>query len=222
MFLKKNKYTILFLLLCIGFFGLVIYSANCKPCKREGFVGIDYTDYYKKDFRVLDNQDYGNAQNKNSKFYDPYASYQILDLHKGRNLTYGKPLDEGIPFEEEKYDTKERKIDELKFLSELKNIDRLSETQFKETKAYKLYPLMLKGTNLKDEQPYNSETISEKENLGNTLDVKTNQDELTEKQDRFVQGSTFDATKFIEDNSQNMIQRDMIKTKDSSNSVIQI
>jgi hypothetical protein len=222
MFLKKNKYNILFLLLCIGFFGLVIYSANCKPCKREGFDGSDFIDYYKKDIKVLDNEDYGNSQNKKSKFYDPYASYQILDLYKGRNLTFGKPLGEGIPFVEEDIDAKERKIDELKFLSELKNIDRLSETQFKETKAYKLYPHVLKSNNLEGEQGYNLETISQKEDIGNTLDVKTNQNELTEKQDRFVQGSTFDANKFIEDNSQNMIQRDMVKTDDSSNSVVQI
>ena len=214
MFLKKNKYTILFLLFAAVFFAFVIHSANCKPCKREGFDGKDFIDYYKKDFKVLDHEDYGDAQNKNSKFYDPYASYPFLDLHKGRNLTFGKLLGEGIPFEEENIDVKKRKIDELKFLSKLKNIDRLTETQFKETKAYKLYPHVLKETNLKNEQSYNLETISEKEDLGNTLDVKTNHNELREKQERIFQ----DAINFNKDNSKNIIQRDIVKT----GSVVQI
>ena len=78
---------------------------------------------------------------------------------------------------------KPTKIQELQFLEQLKDISRVTETQFKETKLTSLYPSEINiGINqMREEQPYNVGNLNL---LDNTLDVRNNQQQIVNNQER--------------------------------------
>ena len=152
---NKMIFFILLILLCILFF--------LSKQMKEGF--SDFDD--KIDIKALDDKEFKDNQGGIGIFKDNLASHEILDLHKLKNLKYGK-LDNPVPITTL---STPLKLQQLQFLEKLKDISRVSEVQFKETKLTSLYP-----ASLKQGQPYNVGKIDI--NDSNTLDIKKNSNEI--------------------------------------------
>ena len=174
MFANQTIFLILLLLL-----GLLLFFSNKV---KEGFSDFDY----KIDIKELDDRDFKDNEGGTGIFKDNYASHEILDLHKLKNLKYGK-LDKPVPMESTL--VKPTKIQELQFLEQLKDISRVTETQFKETKLTSLYPSEINiGINqMREEQPYNVGNLNLPDN---TLDVRNNQQQIVNNQERDYRKTT--------------------------------
>lgn len=158
MFNNKIIFLILIFLLALLFI--------LSPKVKEGF--SDFDD--KIDIKSLDDRDFEDNQGGLGMFKDKFASHEILDLYKPKNLKYGK-IGKLVPMTPQSTLIKPEKIQQLQFLEQLKDISRVSEVQFKETKLTSLYP-----ASLKQGQPYNVGKIGI--NDFNTLDINKNKNEI--------------------------------------------
>lgn len=155
----NNK--IIFLILIFLLALLFILSQKVK----EGF--SDFDD--KIDIKALDDKDFEDNKGGVGTFKDKFASHEILDLYKPKNLKYGK-IGKLVPMTQSTL-VKPEKIQQLQFLEKLKDISRVTEVQFKETKLTSLYP-----ASLKQGQPYNVGKLDI--NDSNTLDITKNTNEI--------------------------------------------
>ena len=156
----NNK--IIFLILIFLLALLFILSQKVK----EGF--SDFDD--KIDIKSLDDKEFKDNKGGVGMFKDKFASHEILDLYKPKNLKYGK-IGKLVPMTPQSTLVKPEKIQQLQFLEKLKDISRVTEVQFKETKLTSLYP-----ASLKQGQPYNVGKLDI--NDSNTLDITKNTNEI--------------------------------------------
>lgn len=164
-----NQNVLLILLLLLGL--LLFFSKKVK----EGFSDFDN----KVDIKSLDDRDFKDNEGGTGIFKDEFASHEILDLHKLKNLKYGK-LDKPVPMSTL---VKPTSIQELQFLEQLKDISRVTETQFKETKLTSLYPSEINiGINqMREEQPYNVGNLNFRDN---TLDIRNDSQQIVDSQEK--------------------------------------
>lgn len=168
----NNK--IIFLILIFLLALLFILSQRVK----EGF--SDFDDQI--GIKSLDDKDFEDNKGGVGIFKDKFASYESLDLHKPKNLKYGK-IDKFIPMTQQSTLVKPKKIQELQFLEKLRDISRVTNVQFKETKLTSLYPsdINIGENQMREEQPYN---IGEYEQKDSILDVKLDQEKIVKDQNK--------------------------------------